>query len=205
MDRKEFLQKSLHLCTGCGCMMMGSATLAVPKEEDKKDTPPQQGTPDSKKIEFAQLWVGRLMKLLDEQLEEKQKIRLMENMGKVCFLGAHGNTIPPNLDEFIANLQKWGGKECCRREVDTIYYQYIQNPEGLKVADGWCLCPLVEGGPPELSPTYCQCSVGYVREMFTQAAGKPVAVELTASSKRGDKACRFTIHLNPADRPNNKG
>jgi hypothetical protein len=124
----------------------------------------------------------------------------MESMGEVCYRGSLGAAAaetpkPVEVDKLVEGLRAYGGPEMARREGNTIYFQYIKNPEGLKVADGWCLCPLVESGPSGLSGTYCQCSVGYVRAMISRALGKPVEVELTESLKRGGKGCRFTIRV----------
>jgi len=44
-----------------------------------------------------------------------------------------------------------------------------------------------------LSPTYCLCSVGYVREMHERVLGRPVEVELADSVLRGGKRCRFRM------------
>jgi predicted hydrocarbon binding protein len=52
---------------------------------------------------------------------------------------------------------------------------------------------MVENVPTGLSPVYCHCSVGYVKEMFEQATGKSIQVALKESLKRGGKACRFHI------------
>lgn len=76
-----------------------------------------------------------------------------------------------------------------------MHYQYTQNPKGLKVADGYCLCPIFEDAPKGVSPTYCQCSVGYVRAIVEQGLGKPAKVELTESILRGEKGCHFTIRF----------
>jgi len=58
-----------------------------------------------------------------------------------------------------------------------------------------CYCPLVAAGATRMSPTYCNCSRGWVLEHFETATGKPVTVKLTHSIKRGDTFCRFLIHL----------
>jgi predicted hydrocarbon binding protein len=58
-----------------------------------------------------------------------------------------------------------------------------------------CLCPLVQSGSETLSDTYCNCSRGWVKEMFEMVSGKPVEVTLTESIKRGAKACRFVVQV----------
>jgi hypothetical protein len=101
----------------------------------------------------------------------------------------------PSLDDFIARAQARFGEEVVHREGDVVYFNYVQNRRGLKVADGYCLCPLVETGPAGLSGTDCLCSVGYVQHMFETMAGHPVKVELRESLKRGGKGCKFKIDL----------
>ncbi len=81
------------------------------------------------------------------------------------------------------------------REGDVVYFNYRGNPAGLQIADGYCLCPLVEDGPADLSPTYCHCSVGYVAYMFERSTGRPTRVELLESLRGGGKACRFAVHV----------
>jgi hypothetical protein len=77
-----------------------------------------------------------------------------------------------------------------------VYFNYVGNPKGLKISDGYCLCPMIEDKPDILSPTYCQCSVGYVKYMFQRLITyKPVQVDLLESLRSGGKACRFKVTL----------
>jgi hypothetical protein len=118
--------------------------------------------------------------------------------GRACAAGAYGLLDPSKtttLDAFIARLQTHVGEENAYRQGDTVFLNYVGNPDGLKVADGYCLCPLVEDGPEDLSPTYCHCSVGYVGFMFERAIGRPVRVELLESLRGGGKSCRFAVRV----------
>jgi hypothetical protein len=65
---------------------------------------------------------------------------------------------------------------------------------GLMEANGRA-CAMGAYGPPDLSPTYCHCSVGYVAYMFERNLGRPVRVELLESLRGGGKACRFAVHV----------
>lgn len=59
-----------------------------------------------------------------------------------------------------------------------------------------CLCPAAEAqGAGKLSPTYCWCSVGYVKELHERVFGRPVNVELVQSVLMGHPRCRFLITL----------
>jgi hypothetical protein len=112
-------------------------------------------------------------------------------MGATCAKGAYAekaSTIKKvSVDEFVAKL---GG----HKEENTIYWEYIGSPwTGLKVADGYCLCPLTEKGPVGLSGLWCECSIGYVRYMFEFFTDQKFNVELLESLKLGGKGCRFKI------------
>jgi predicted hydrocarbon binding protein len=104
---------------------------------------------------------------------------------------------PEVLDNVLKYWQQIGEKEI-RREGNIIYYQYGKahvSPYGLSIADGLCLCPLVESLDKTLSKTYCQCSAGYVKELFERLVGKPVEVEVLESLRSGGKICRFKIEI----------
>lgn len=199
MNRKEFLVQ----LTGYGALGAGLAATsfapccAAAQTLSNAQPKPADGTPIDERVKFAQKYIKRFMDNLDAELDEPTRVRLMHANGRAC----HRSITPPPkfppLDQFIAGANRWAGKDgpIMRREGDTLYFDYYSNPAGLKVADGWCLCPLVEKGPDGLSGTFCECSVGYVTEMFTIVTDKPVKVELFESLKRGGKGCRFKISL----------
>lgn len=141
--------------------------------------------------ELMQKWLTELLAGLDEQVDEQTRRRLMETCGKVC--ARHHKSIEvarsikqesKNIDEFLEkiNLQKdyWCGKWI--REGDVIYSVCHE-----------CGCPLVLAELVELSPTFCDCSRGWVKAVFEAALGKPVEVELTQAIGKGDKVCKFVV------------
>ena len=60
-----------------------------------------------------------------------------------------------------------------------------------------CGCPLVQEGYVENSPTFCLCSRGWVKAVFTEALGEEVDVELLQAIGRGDGCCEFMVHPRP--------
>jgi len=180
MNRKQFLRS-------IGIGAAGTSAFAILGEPCcAQESQQAQGTPCDKKFDFSQTWVKRFMDILDQDCYNGGKPR-----------PAGHKPQPGDLDKLIAGLTKYGGDEMISREGDVIHFKYIRNPAGLKVADGWCLCPLVEKGPANLSGTFCACSEGYVAEMFERASDVPLKVEVVESLKRGGKACRFRIQLMP--------
>jgi len=195
MNRRHFISASLGVC---GCCALASGSVASESKPEPKSSAPV--TPDAEKVQFTKLWVSRMMDNLDKHVDEPTRKRLMEACGKTCFVGAHGEAKPTEASPvkeqaFLDRHQARFGKDSVRREGNEtlLDFWYSQNPRGLKVSDGYCLCPVVEDGPEKLSPTYCHCSVGYVREMFSRELGKPVSVELIRSLRRGDRECRFLV------------
>jgi hypothetical protein len=98
------------------------------------------------------------MRVVDERLDETTRRGLTEANGRACAMGACGPLDPAKrvgVDEFVAGLAKHVGPENARRQGDVVLFNYRQNPAGPSLEDGYCLCPLVEDGPADLSPTYC--------------------------------------------------
>lgn len=197
MKRKEFLSAAMKACACCGATALlqaeaGSAVIAGLE-------PSQAVTPNERKIEFAHQWIKRFMDILDIRLDEDTRKKLMEENGQCCFCGIHGDLDPstprPDFDQWIAERQKTMGKKNIWREGNTIYFNYVQNRQGLQSPNEYCLCPLVEDGPSKLSATYCHCSVGYVRELFHRIIREPLEVELLSSIHHGDESCRFRVYI----------
>jgi len=210
MDRKEFLGRSLQVAAGvglgCPCLGWAGEVPPAPKAAGEGSAAPcgklagdyAHATTFEKRAEFGKKWVGRFMRVLDERVDEKTRRGLMEENGRQCAIGAYGPPDPAKritVDELVAKLAAYVGEANCRREGDVVYFNYKGNPAGLQIADGYCLCPVVEDGPADLSPTYCHCSVGYVAYMFERATGRPTRVDLLESLRGGGKACRFAVHV----------
>ncbi len=198
MNRKEFLVAG-GCCAALTLLQRASgataAAAAPPAPAPAPAGPPV--TSAEQRVAFGERWAKRFFDVLDANLDEPTREKIMRANGRACHAGSRlKQELPPSLDAFIARIHSYpGGKDIVRREGDTVYFSYAQNPRGLRVADGYCLCPLVETGPAGLSGTFCLCSVGYVQDMFETMAGHPVQVQLLESLKRGGKGCRFKIDL----------
>lgn len=204
MERSEFFKKFLASGIACGCalrMQADGASGFFPSGTADVPYSPQE-TPCNEKMEFTQKWIKRFMGVMDQNLDADTSKKLMQINGQLCAKGAYGEpgeSKPHSIDEIdatIANWQKALGSENIYRTGNNVFFNYAGNPKGLKIADGYCLCPMLENGPSTLSATYCQCSVGYVGYMFQKLiTGKPVQVELLESLRGGGKACRFKVTI----------
>ena len=88
-----------------------------------------------------------------------------------------------NIDEFLNEFGKV--YKNLHKERDNVYIIYPK-----------CYCSFVNKIPPEkLSSTYCNCSRGWVKELFEGALGRPVEVDMEKSIVNGDDQCKFRILL----------
>jgi len=60
-----------------------------------------------------------------------------------------------------------------------------------------CFCGLMNALPEgtNMSPTYCQCSRGFVEKYWEGALGRPVKVEVVETALSGADECKFIIQL----------
>jgi hypothetical protein len=134
-----------------------------------------------------QAWISSLMESLDTNVDEPTRARLMLAQGRACARRSMVKTAQAckgDMDKLVATMAKHVGQDNCRREGNVVHLRYPK-----------CYCPIVAAGPERLSRTWCECSRGWVHEVFETVAGKPLEVELTHSVKRGDYDCRFVIRL----------
>ncbi len=220
MDRKQFLKEALKRGV-CGCaaawgigqgfkvegkpLLSEGQTDAIQGLSQDLHGRMREGSrsPDAARIEKAESWVKFLMDNMDALLDEETKIKLMNACGHSCYLNAFGvagekKPSPEAAERYLQALAKGGFKVERGSESTTIFYGWAgkQNPQGLSLKEGYCMCPIVENNIPGLSPTYCNCSAGYVAEAMERASGRKVkSVEILESVKRGGKDCRFKIVL----------
>jgi hypothetical protein len=218
MDRKQFLRLAAR-GGACGCAAALGIGLSAKAEgkgflsQDRTKALLGLGpdlhrrmregsrTPDWARMEKAEIWIKSLMDNMDAVLDEETKVRLMNACGRSCYLNAFGVADAEKPSEETARqtflaLEKAGFRVERGSDTTTLDYGWAgkQNPQGLSLKEGYCMCPLVENEMPGLSPTYCNCSAGYVAESIERATGKRVkSVEILESVKRGGKDCRFRI------------
>lgn len=143
-------------------------------------------------VELLREWVETLLTGLVAKVDVETRARLLAACGQTCAIH-HGDLAEATrlkntaggIDALLVELNHqvgWCGE--WHREGDTI----------TSVCET-CGCPLVREGLIELSPTFCECSRGFVQALFETALGKSVAVELQQAIGRGDPVCRFEVSI----------
>lgn len=207
IDRKAFFGAvgktgaAACMCAAAGGMMQALAAEPTPKVEPAPPSQPGDAgaTRAAKRMEFVDEWLPRFFRVMDETVDTATRRTLMEANGKVCFASYAGpprtTPRPDELERFRAWIAGPGASRGYSLQGDAILFEYVGSAEtGGAAPERVCLCPVAEGQKPgTLSPTFCHCSVGYVREMHERRLGRKLKVELLGSVLAGDARCRFRI------------
>lgn len=136
-------------------------------------------------------WIRRLMEGMDSEVDEETRTRILEDCGRNCIPLGFIEKMKAvweeyDLDGLLENINNvWasaGANAYVKRRGDRIYAEF-----------GDCYCPIVQDYPEELSSSWCNCSRGWLLELFESVFGRTVEVELEKSIKQGDEICKFRI------------
>ena len=92
------------------------------------------------------------------------------------------------------------------REGDVIYVakipymakKYLREKDEKRKRYYYCHCPWVREAIKsdlEISPNFCYCSAGFVKQIFDVIFDQPVKADVMETALRGDTICKFAIHI----------
>ena len=149
------------------------------------------------------LWVKSAMERMDGLLGSKERTAVMEECGRNCcdinkgvastFMNRKAGC--DSLDEFLEReAQKPVRGTKLSRKGNEIRFYYTPRSFGKGMR---CYCQLVSALPASetMSPTYCMCSVGFVKSLWERLLDKPVRVSLVRSAITGSDECEFKIRF----------
>lgn len=131
-----------------------------------------------------------MMDGFDTYLEPEKKVLLLEECGRKCIQDRHHKLIQDakklyknsnDLKDFLGKLSK--------------RYESLQVSDQ-EVAFIWdkCYCPVIGKIPVgKISPTFCNCSRGWVKELLEVAIEKPVEVIIDEAVTKGDNRCKLRV------------
>jgi predicted hydrocarbon binding protein len=133
-------------------------------------------------------WLLDLLQEVEDTISREKLSRILESRGQACLPEAMLKKAKKAAkgvrsdSEFLDNLEQV--YPMLERDGEDVYVVY---PE--------CYCPGMKELIKDAPAYYCDCSVGWVREMFEQALKRPVEVRLESSVIRGDPECRLRVML----------
>ncbi|MCP4154162.1 MAG: hypothetical protein GY757_40930 [bacterium] len=197
MDRKEFFKKTMKTgACACAMMFMGKTTaFADEKKADEKKTGDKEAEKKKKQDEqtkqFISSWTESLMLIMDENLDEKTKTKILMACGRKCC----ERTFKPIAEKYKGNLKGmlaffekgWAEKVTFdEKKGHIIIYGKKLNK---------CFCPLAAGKQTFKTGTFCLCSKGGMTETFETVTGKKIEVDTLKSILTGAKQCVHRIKI----------
>lgn len=173
MQRKDFIKNA------CGvgvCSCVGAIPVTGWCAADEK---PASDWKDG----FVKYRFAKLIGILDATLDEKTRNQIIENLGRECAKGGFSEKYKNDPEGFFKEIKiRWGENASYDPEHGKIR---IETPE----RD--CVCPFVDS--KTISPSVCQCSVGWQIQTYETIFGREVTAGCLESVVRGSKRCVFEI------------
>ncbi len=191
MKRRELLNRvcGMGMCSCAASVMfedLSSGTQSDASENKKfqelqKELNSCKWWLDHTKKQIAKLW-----ELLEPHLDEKQRLELIEQLGRNCA-------------KSIGWAEKYRGdpegffKLMERSQGEKFEYDKTNGIIKITTPERDCVCRLVNS---KLTPAYfCQCSIGWQKYTYETILGKAIDAELKESVLRGSKRCVFQIRI----------
>jgi len=167
----------------CSC----AAVALLPPPTAQADT----GSPELDqlrwRVDFMQKRFAALVDILSQNLDEPTLKKVWESLGR-----DHGRDYRFLSDKYKGNVQGF---------LDDISKQWVEKAEydaakgAIRIVDKspTCTCPLVKQGLTP--PSFCDCTLGWQKEVYAAVSGRPVEASLEESLLRGGKKCVFRIQI----------
>jgi predicted ArsR family transcriptional regulator len=179
MERKEFLLKS---CAFCGCVGLaafsGQSVKAATDDPDKEDW----------RVSFMQKRFSQMVDFMQANVDDETRTEIIEEIGRFCSQQGREdyNDFKGNLEGFLKNLEtKWIEKASFNKDTRTITL--------LGKKQEACACAFAAKN--KISPEFCNCSRGWMKETFSTITGQKAEATVSESLLRGSDRCSFIIQL----------
>jgi predicted Zn-ribbon and HTH transcriptional regulator len=132
--------------------------------------------------------IKNLIKELEDISDSQKRDEILEKRGRGCigksFLkkATDASKSAKSEKEILANLEK--NIKMLKREGDNLFMIYPK-----------CYCHHVKKFDGDIPEYYCNCSKGWIKELFKTALGREIDVEILSTVLRGGKECKFKILL----------
>lgn len=191
MKRRELLSRA------CG---MGMCSCVASVFFDDPGSAAQENDADNeelqkvqKELSRKQWWlnhtskqIAKLWELLEPQLDEKQRLEIIEQLGRNC-----AKTIGW-AEQYKGNPEGFF-KQMERSQGEKIEYDKAKGIIKITTPERDCVCGMVNS---KITPAYfCQCSIGWQKYTYETILGKVIDAELKESVLRGSKRCVFEIRI----------
>lgn len=186
MNRKEFVRDCAAAVCAAGFCCAGKIAEATNADSAAQACDPKQFRDIANRVDSAGLRFSQLIEILEIRLPEQERRQIFHALGGKC-----ADTYRAALiDRYKGDIQ--GFLEEGRRNwmAEAIYDEAKGT---IRIVDKGhsCSCPMVKVGSTPGS--FCDCTLGWQQQTYSEILGKPVNAELEESILRGGKRCVYRI------------
>jgi hypothetical protein len=179
VDRKTFLKTmcGLGVC-GCAARVLDPPEVLASGQSEVAD----------QRLAFARYQVAHMVRFMAASAAVPACTEMLEKTGGECArLGGASTKFKGDPEGYFASARKAWGTE--------FQWDKVAGRITVAVAEGPCGCPLVDA---KRTPAFwCNCSIGYQKEVFAAVFGRPVQASLKQSKLAGDARCVFEVLVGP--------
>ena len=187
MNRKQFVSECAAAICAAGLCCAGETSKASP-ETASAACDPEEWQNVNNRADAARLRFAKLVEILEMRLPEQERKKILHVLGGKC-----ADTYRADLiDRYKGNIKGFleEGRRQWMAEAD-----FDESKGTIRIVDKGpsCSCPMVKVGTTPGS--FCDCTLGWQEETYSEILGKPVKAELEESILRGGKRCVYRISV----------
>ena len=179
MTRSDFVKCCTAGMCSCAAAALPAAVQAEPGNAEVEQL--------QWKVDFAQKRFAKLVQIVNESLDEPAQRKVWESLGR-----DHGREYRGLAEKYKGNIPGF---------LEHISGQWVEKAEydaaagRIRIVDKskTCTCPLVKLNVTP--PAFCNCTLGWQKEVYSIVAGRPVEATLEESVLRGGTRCVFRISI----------
>lgn len=188
INRKEFVRNCVAAACAAGICGGARKSEAQGSDEASGSCDPKEFAAVRDKADAARLRFSKLIEVLESRLPEDERKQALHALGAKCadtykavLIDRYRGNIKGFLEE---GLRNWMAEA-----------EYDEAKGTIRIVDKGpsCTCPMVKVGVTP--PSFCDCTLGWQMEAYSEILGRPVTAELEDSILRGGKKCIYRIKV----------
>ena len=181
MTRTDFLKCCAAAGCSCGALTVISPSGALAASGDSEIDALQW------KLDFTHRKFARLVEVLNQNLDGPSRKKVWEALGR-----EHGKDYRELTDKYKGDLSGFLA-EIKKHWVEKADYDAAAGTIRIVDKSTTCTCPLVDRKltPPE----FCDCTLGWQKEVYSAVVGRPVDAVVEESLLRGGTRCVFRMQI----------
>ena len=186
INRKDFVKGCAAAICGTGIYCAGKLSPAQATEEQAGACDPKQLSEVRDRADAARLRFSKLIEIIEVGSPEDERKQILHALGGKCadtYRAALIDRYKGNIEGFLAEGRRNWMAEATYDEAKGTIRIVDKGPS--------CSCPIVKVGTTP--PSFCDCTLGWQEETYSEILGRRVKAELEESILRGGKRCVYRI------------